>query len=99
MPRLPYAAQTLIDQVTAERKSAKVTPGDPDGLDVYRTVEFDKATSKWLAPILQEIDDERIIGAGISHDVLTVVFTHRTVADDRAEFPLTDAETVADTRG
>lgn len=95
MPRLPYAAVTLIEQVKQHKKRAKAEPtGEVDGLGVWRTIAFDKATSKWLAPLLDEIDDPRIEGHEVEDGVLTVTLSPRIDADTRDEFPLADAETV-----
>lgn len=95
MSRIPYAAQTLIDQVTERRKSAKVTiEQDPDGFDVNRVIKFDKATSAWLRPILEAVADPRIVGLGTVKDQLTVIFSARTNADERDEFALDEADAV-----
>lgn len=95
MARIPHAAHTLIDQVQARRKSAKYTvEDDPDGLDVNRAIAFDKGTSKWLGPILEAIDDPRIVGLSTSKEELTVLFSARTIADSRDEFPLDEVEAV-----
>lgn len=97
MPRTPYAAKTLTDQVTALRKSAKFEMGDEDGLGVYRSVTFDKATTKFIGDALDYIEDDRIVGYGVgSKGELKVLFSERsTLADDREEFLIEDAITVA----
>lgn len=97
MSRTPYAAQTFIAQVKALRKSAKVETGDTDGFDVDRSITFDKATSKWLHPAMDYIDDDRIIGYAVTKDQLTILFSHRsTEADNRDPFLIEDAVTVAE---
>lgn len=99
MARTPHGMTVFIEQVKEMRKSAKIEPGDVDGLDAYRSLTFDKATSKWLQPILDEIDDPRIVGYGTgSKDVLTVVFTHRPAADHKDPYPLEAALTVAESK-
>lgn len=98
MPRIPYAMKTLIDEVTAARKSAKYEVGDADGVGVYRSITFDKATTKWLGHTFDYVEDDgRIIGYGAgSKDTLTVLFSERsTEADRRDPFLIADAQTVA----
>lgn len=98
LSRLPYAASTLIEQVQGLRKSAKYESSDTDGFDVDRTITFDKATSKWLTPILHEIEDDRIVSHSMNKDQLSITFSHLADGDDRDEFPLEAAETVASDR-
>jgi hypothetical protein len=96
MPRLPYGARTFTEQVKALRKSAKYEAGEPDGLDVSRTITFDKATSKWLEPILDHLEDDRIVGSHWHKDQLTVEFsTQSSVADQKNPYPLEAAAEVA----
>lgn len=93
MPRQTYAAETLAQQVTELRKSAKVEiADDPDGIDVHRAVKFDKATSKWLEPRLDAINDPRIASLDVSKEVLTVTFVPDMSADTRDPFPLDEAD-------
>jgi hypothetical protein len=83
MARLPHAAKTLRRQVLDKHPRSTVEGfGDPDGLGVVRTLRLSKSASDWLAPLLEVIDDDRM------------EFTGRPVADQRQEFPLTDAEEV-----
>jgi hypothetical protein len=85
MARLPHAAKTLRRQVLDKHPRSTVEGfGDPDGLGVVRTLRLSKSASDWLAPLLEVTD------AGYLH----VEFTGRPVADQRQEFPLTDAEEV-----
>ena len=100
MSRLPYAAHTLIEQVKAEKKRAKVEEvGEPDGFRVVRTIKFDKQTSKWLAPLLEVIDDDRIEAWGLTDaDYLHITFSSGPIADQREQFPLADAKTIIDQR-
>lgn len=96
--RLPYAAHQLIEQVQDRRKKAKAEyVSDPDGLGVVRTIKFDKATSKWLAPILEALDDDRIREAEVTEaGYLHVTFVPTPNADDRRAFPLDEAEALAE---
>lgn len=95
--RLPYAARTLIEQAQAEKPSTKVEfVGDPDGYGVIRTIKFNKATSKWLAPLLDEIGDERIESSELTEaGYLHVTFVGTPAADQSADFPLDAATEVA----
>lgn len=95
MTRLPYAATTLIGQVQAHRKQAKYTEeGEPDGFNVYRTIAFDKVTSRWLTPLLLEIADPRILSLDTINGRLHVTFIGGPRADRNHEFPLVDASIV-----
>jgi hypothetical protein len=100
MSRLPYAAKQLIEQVQAERPSAKAEPvGDPDGLNVHRTIKFDKRTSKWLAPLAEQFldTDPRIAEWNVTDaGYLHVDFITTPGADDRSRFLLSEAIMVAD---
>lgn len=96
MPRMPYAMKTLTNQIKDLRKSAKFEAGDEDGFGVYRSVTFDKPTSKWLGHAFDYIEDERIVGHRVSKDQLTVHFSTRSSeADDRDPFLIDEAVTVA----
>lgn len=89
MTRLPYAAKVLMDQVEeAKPRSRSETVGDPDGLGVYRTIRFSKSAGKWLAPLLETIEDERIESFDLDDDGLVVTFVHTPNADSRTPFPL-----------
>ena len=99
MTRIPHAAKVLTAQVEATKKNAKWEPiGQPDGFDVYRSIRFDKVTSKWLAPLLRELADNRIYYAGINKGQLIVQFVHTTLADTKDTYNLADAETVVSQR-
>jgi len=93
MARQTYAAKALIEQVQAEKPKATIeNHGDPDGLGVYRTLKFDKTTSKWLAPLLEVINDPRIDSAEVTDaGYLHVTFVPNRAADDRAQFALDEA--------
>lgn len=93
--RLPYAAEVLIDQVQEQKPKATYEEGDPDGFDVVRTVKFDKATSKWLAPLLEVVEDWRIEEVNLTDaGYLHVTFIGGTDADARDPFPLDAAEQI-----
>lgn len=98
MARLPYAAKQFIKQAEALRSSTKYEPKDLDGLNVYRTLRFDKRTSKWLAPALDQFADmdERIEMYHVSDaGYLYLTFVATPDADNREPFLLEDAVEVA----
>lgn len=92
MSRLAPAAIQLIEDVTALNQGRKMSasPVDrPDGLGIHRSIEFDAATSKWLVPVLDVIEDERIkriVYTGKRR--ATITFVGDTRADHRDPFPL-----------
>jgi hypothetical protein len=95
MSRIPHAATQLITQVQAERKSATFqNEGDPDGFDTYRTISFDKGSSKWLAPILEAAEDPRIAETHLLKERLHVTFVPGVEADHVDEFPLAEVDAV-----
>lgn len=98
--RIPYAARTLQSQVQERRNKAEIEPfGEEDGLGVVRTLRFDKATSKWLAPLLEAIapDDPRVEWVEVTEaGYLHVTFVGTPDADQLDEFPLDDAAEVAE---
>lgn len=97
MPRLPYGAETFIEQVLELRKSAKYERGEPDGFDVIRSITFDKPTTKFLGDALNYIDDERIVDAHVSKEQLTIHFSDESaIADLRDPYPLAEAIEVAE---
>lgn len=98
MSRTPHAARKFVEQVKDMRKSAKFEHHNEDGFGTLRSVTFDKPTSKWLAPILDEFDDERISGISNQGGKVTVTFTHRPPGESAESFPLEAAKTVADSR-
>lgn len=97
MARLTYGAKTLISQVEHHKPRSKASEvGDPDGLGVVRTIKFDKATSKWLAPLLDEIEDPRIETMHVTEaGHLHVTFVSTPKADSRLPFPLDAASFLA----
>lgn len=95
MARIPHAARVLIAQTQEKYKRAKAEPvGEPDGLDVHRAFRFDKTSSKWLAPILDAIDDVRIVRLYQEKDQLVVEFSDRHIADRAQRFPLTEVDSI-----
>lgn len=98
MPRTARAATTLIEQVTALRKTSRAkVEDDVDGLGVRRTVSFDKPTSKWLEPILDAIQDPRIVSTDDDKGRLVVTFSAKPgLGDSRNPFPLAEGEVIAD---
>lgn len=94
MTRTAYAARTLLRQI-GDRRNYDVKFGDPDGLGVVRGLRFDKRTSKWLAPLLDEMNDDRIEEVYVTEaGYLHVNFVADRKADDRRKFPLDEAATV-----
>lgn len=94
--RNPRSANVLIKQVQASKPKATAEPvGDADGFGIHRTIKFDKTTSKWLAPILEETGDPRISGLELTDaGYLHVTFVGTQHADHTGEFPLDAAEEV-----
>lgn len=86
------AATQLAKQVQELRPEATVTYDDKiDGLGYVRTVHFDAATQKWLSPILDVINDERIEAHGGKGGVQ---FVGDTRADFATEYPLAEVDSV-----
>lgn len=75
MARIPYAMQTLIQQVFDHKEDAEVNVEEEDGLGVYRQVTFDEQTSKWLHPIISLIarEDGRIQSFHLSRGGMLLV--------------------------
>lgn len=88
--RLPRAAKTLSDQVSSLKARTKVERyGEPDGFNVVRSIIFNKATSTWLAPVLDIIEDRRIAALRVRADGrLIVTFVSSPAADSTEPFPL-----------
>lgn len=97
MSRITWGAQTLIDQVNALGYDATVERGEPDGLDVIRTITFtDARTASWLYPLLTVELDSRIASAlhDTVADTLAVTFVSYATADSRDPFPLPEVDAV-----
>lgn len=96
MATIPHGAKTLIKQIESRYKTAKAEPvGEDDGFGVKRSIRFDKTSSKFLAKVLPFLDDWRIFAYYEDDGQVTVVFSGDIIADQRHEFALDDAETVA----
>lgn len=82
MSLVPAAAQLIAEVESAHPKAKAKTIGDPDGLGFHRQVSFDAATTKWLVPLLDLIEDPRIdsIDSESNRTVITLV------SDTRADF-------------
>jgi hypothetical protein len=97
MARLPYAARSLVRQIMADHPKMEYEPhGDPDGLNVHRTIRFDKATSEALGAAITQMDDPRIEEASVTEaGYLHVTFVGKPIADQRGDFALEAAREVA----
>lgn len=94
MTDYPPAARRLIAQVVEHKPDAEVTPsGDADGYGVTRAVTFDAKTSKWLRPILEACDDERIAEVN-GKTKATVTFVGDVRADNGHPFEIDEADGV-----
>lgn len=94
MARITWGAETLIEQARALRDEVEVDYGEPDGLDVIRTVRFDKDTSRWLGPVLAVQLDPRIKLLDMAAGYLSVTFQEGVIADERDPFPLAAVDRV-----
>lgn len=95
MTAYPPAARTLIAQVRERHPDAEIHPsGDADGYGVTRSITFDAKTSKWLTPILEACDDERIDALDHKAKKVTVVFVGDIRADYADEFEIDEADEV-----
>jgi len=96
MSRLVAAAQQLIQQVTnTGRPIAAQAVDAPDQTGRHRVIEFDAATSAWLAPTLGAMQDERIAAMEFRGKRLHVHFVTDTRADHRDPFPIVAAKRAA----
>lgn len=100
MPTIVPAARQLVRQVVAAKNGdVDWKPADePDGFDRHRAVEFDKATSKWLIPVLEAITDPRIKETSTKgakgQQVLTVTFVGDVRADTADPFEIEAADEI-----
>lgn len=93
MTAYPPAARRLIAQVTQHRPEAEVRPaGDADGYGVTRSVVFDAKTSKWLVPVLEACDDERIAEVSQDGKKAVVTFVPGIAADYGHSFDIDEAD-------
>ena len=98
MARIPHAANVLTAQVRdklhrkPDSKAGAGTSkpsGEPDGLGVYRALEFDRTASKLLSAAKDTLtEDVRIEAVEEDKGVVTVHFSPRPIADNRTEFDL-----------
>jgi hypothetical protein len=97
MSILVPAAQQLIDEVTSVDENAAAKPyGDPDGFDRSRSIGFNAKTAKWLAPVLDAIDDDRVKDVDERKDGLVVTFVDDTRADVADSFGVSEVKAVLD---
>jgi len=95
MAHLVRAGITLARQVDERRSKVTVTHGDLDGINRYRSLDFDAKTSKWLKPILEAVDDPRIASLEDGEKGhLIVHFVGTVKADDPSPFALDEADGV-----
>jgi hypothetical protein len=93
--RLVPAAAQLIAEIGDTGRRYKVSSGDPDGLGFIREVTFDPRTSKWLIPILDACDDERIMYSEYNNKGrATIVFVRDTRADFKHPFGIAAVDKV-----
>jgi len=85
---LPRGAEQLVQQATDYEGVTYEVTGEPDGFGVHREVTFDKETSKWLAPVLQAIEDDRIERMEDRRGKLAVIFVPDARADFDHEYPI-----------
>jgi hypothetical protein len=89
------AARQLVDEVEAAHPKAKVKIiGDPDGIGVHRQVSFDAATTKWLTPLLDAVQDERVLSVDAESNRTVITFVADTRADFAQPFGLAEADAV-----
>lgn len=99
MSRVSRAAKTLAAEVTALKPDAEIEMvGEPDGFGVVRSIKFDEITSAWLAPLLVELADKRVVEhhvteAGYLHVELTGSLAR---GEDRSPFHLAAAQEVVE---
>lgn len=95
MPHLVRAGTTLIRQVGGYRSKAQYAPGDRDGINRFRSVEFDAKTAKWLKPVLEACADPRIASLDDSEKGRLIVrFVDTIKADDPSPFQLDEADAI-----
>lgn len=95
MATLVPAAVQLLDQVADIRELIKVTHGEPDGLGFVREITLDAKTSRWLAPLLDVIGDQRIKSVTVSgRGRATIEFVPDYRADFKDPFPLDEVDAI-----
>lgn len=94
--RLVPAAQQLLDQLR-DRKTKPVL-GQPDGLDRIRSITFDAATSRWLVPIMEAIDDPRVRDIHTNgRGRATIRFVSNFRADFKDPYPIDQVDDILNT--
>lgn len=97
MARIPLAAKQLVRQATDAKPQTKAErAGEPDGFGTYRSVSFNKATSKWLEPLLTVLSDDRIESTESEDGILTVHFVPGRPSELSHPFDLDSAAVVAE---
>lgn len=98
MSRIVPAGIQLSEQAAAlsKKKVGIKVADEPDGFGRHRAIEFDAATSHWLAPVLDAIADSRIAAMEFKGKRLVVYFVPDSRADSRDEYPLEGVRSVLD---
>lgn len=88
--RLPYAAETLRDEITAWDEDATFEGDERDGLGVYRVLVVDTGRAKELADLLRPVVevDSRIVEVYGTAVAVAVTFTDGNGAESREPFHL-----------
>lgn len=95
MSELVRAATALDSEVSALQPKAKMkVAGEPDGFDINRSVSYDAATTKWLLPILESLDDNRIESIDDNGKQTVITFVSDSRADHTDPFGLASVNEV-----
>ena len=95
--RLARGAKVLRDQILAKFPESHWNGhGEPDGLNVIRSIEFGDEAGEFLTKVLDHFQDERIAGHEVIDGKTVVHFVQSRKADLGDSFPLEAAEVVAD---
>lgn len=81
--RIPKAMQVMIGEVSAVCEDAMMETQAPDGFNVWRVLVLDLETTKAFVPLIEVLDDQRIL----DHFLLDNRLAIRFVADRRADDP------------
>jgi hypothetical protein len=84
------AAEELVAQVRVIKRRSTWTYGTPDGFNRIRSVMFDRKTSGWLRPVLDVIDDPRILSLTDDDGRCVVTWVPDSRADTRTSYPLAE---------
>lgn len=97
MTRLARAAMTFANEVRAIDDDAIILKADLDGLNIYRSLQFDPNVAAWLEPVALLTRDQRIVSIQRGEaGSLTVTFSPRVVGDSIVPFNLADFKTIHD---